>query len=450
MRPLHVYPDATIIEPDVPRRSRLYNLAPRAVGTPLGEALASYGLRLAEAHSLPFGALIAEEVAPLMSSAARRPAEVGEILASGAASMVIGELGRRWCGTLSALTTVALEPLTLLKWEEVLSRRHLVHESLRFCPECLDAFGAEPYEPLAWSLRRVTACPVHARMLVDRCPACGLRQRSIRYRAVPGACRGCRAPLRTATPGGPAPDWDRWSSASLSGLVSASGASRPTAAELPRAIEAAIQATGGSRTRLANLIGLSSTGAVALWLSGSIRPSVDILMRVCAVGKWDLAAFLDGRLVGVGWAPDPADIPSRPKRREIDWSRLTRQADRALRTDGVVPSVPALAARLGVSESSLEASAPKLVARAVAARRTWIGRQATARRDGARAIIDEAVASLVRDGVAPSARRVQTALPKPLSLREPALKEAWIAAMARNGLGACPRGPACGRRPTTT
>jgi hypothetical protein len=42
----------------------------------------------------------------------------------------------------------------------------------QFCPECL-ASDAAPYLRLTWRLSFITVCPIHKRLLLDRCPHCG-------------------------------------------------------------------------------------------------------------------------------------------------------------------------------------------------------------------------------------------------------------------------------------
>lgn len=42
----------------------------------------------------------------------------------------------------------------------------------QFCPECLTS-DAAPYLRLTWRLSFVTVCPIHKRLLLDRCPHCG-------------------------------------------------------------------------------------------------------------------------------------------------------------------------------------------------------------------------------------------------------------------------------------
>jgi len=58
--------------PEIPPRARLYPLEPVGKGTPFVEGLTSYILRLADAHTVPVGALVRHELAHLRSPAAPR------------------------------------------------------------------------------------------------------------------------------------------------------------------------------------------------------------------------------------------------------------------------------------------------------------------------------------------------------------------------------------------
>src|SRR5437016_3807059 len=52
--------------PDIPSRSRLYNLTPRGLNSPLVESLTSYICRLAYEHHVEVGTLIQFSIAPVL------------------------------------------------------------------------------------------------------------------------------------------------------------------------------------------------------------------------------------------------------------------------------------------------------------------------------------------------------------------------------------------------
>jgi TniQ/Bacterial regulatory helix-turn-helix protein, lysR family len=90
------------------------------------------------------------------------------------------------------------------KWEV---NRHVLWgrpRGSRFCPECLADNGGR--WPLTWRLGWSFACPIHHRLLADRCPGCGRVQRERPFSRhalpVPGRC-GTR-PSQLADPAIPA------------------------------------------------------------------------------------------------------------------------------------------------------------------------------------------------------------------------------------------------------
>jgi hypothetical protein len=40
------------------------------------------------------------------------------------------------------------------------------------CPECITASGSDPYWQRLWRIATTTHCPLHKRLLIDRCPGC--------------------------------------------------------------------------------------------------------------------------------------------------------------------------------------------------------------------------------------------------------------------------------------
>ncbi len=69
----------------------------------------------------------------------------------------------------------------------------------QLCPWCLQA-DAVPYLRLSWRLSFVTVCPVHQRLLLDRCPACNEPFSVLRMdRVQEMRCPSCAADLRHFT-----------------------------------------------------------------------------------------------------------------------------------------------------------------------------------------------------------------------------------------------------------
>lgn len=58
-------------KPLIPSRSRLYHLEPIGIGTPFVESLASYIVRLANAHCVSTQTLVTQEILPLLEKHAQ-------------------------------------------------------------------------------------------------------------------------------------------------------------------------------------------------------------------------------------------------------------------------------------------------------------------------------------------------------------------------------------------
>lgn len=178
--------------------SRLYHLEPIGVGTQEVESLTGYLIRLAKAHCVQPGRLIARELAPRMNKTTILAP--GNLYISGAFGLssrginAAGQMAREWVEVLEVLTKrQELQYLTMLQWENVL-RNNLVRRTKAWCPACYGEDrlkDKEVYERLIWALDVVTLCPRHKRTLRTRCNFCGKHLPMIGPRARPGYCSRC-------------------------------------------------------------------------------------------------------------------------------------------------------------------------------------------------------------------------------------------------------------------
>lgn len=186
-------------------RTRLYPVEPIGVGTANVESLTGYLMRLAEAHCVTVGTLVAGELLPLL-----RPQGLGSLPP---ATWLLQE-GPHWNGTgdtarlageaLATLTARQdLVLLTLWPWRQVLAAHGLIRKRPLprvWCPACYEDMLAEArplYEPLLWSLAVVTVCPHHRVRLSARCPCadCARTLPPIAAVARPGHCSWCKRAL---------------------------------------------------------------------------------------------------------------------------------------------------------------------------------------------------------------------------------------------------------------
>lgn len=135
---------------------------------------------------------------------------------------------------------------------------------------------------------------------------------------------------------------------------------------------------------------------------------------------------MQGRLI---YAPGPSSTKPSPWRGRLrkNWSALERRA-RTRASKVPPPTLRQLADGLRVDIRGLRAQLPELASDVVQTRRAWVAEQAQRRLAEATALIEAAVQSLVDEGLNPSRRAVESRLPNPLSLREPALQEVWKSA----------------------
>ena len=194
--------------PDLLPHSRLYSLEPIGLGTPWVESLTSYITRLAEAHCVSTGVLFSKEIDALTGK--------GKILTfrleentSYSTHSINGRGGPAgdFVRALESLThRSGLHYLTLLPWEDVLPfQGGIQRRSRAWCVPCLHMWKADAmpvYEPLLWTLKPVTLCPVHQQLLAFVCPFCKLQNGVLDPRTRPGHCSRCGqwlASLPTAT-----------------------------------------------------------------------------------------------------------------------------------------------------------------------------------------------------------------------------------------------------------
>ncbi len=199
------YEQWDITSPDFPPRSRLYPLEPIGVGTPLVESLTGYIARLAEAHCVSTGVLYRKEIDALTGK--------GNIFTfrlegdGGYSTHTINGRGlpaADFVRTLESLTRRSgLRYLTLLPWDEVLPHQGGFQRRARaWCAQCLRMWQVDAtpiYEPLLWTLKPVTLCPLHQQALCFLCPFCKLQNGVLDPRTRPGHCSRCGRWLATPT-----------------------------------------------------------------------------------------------------------------------------------------------------------------------------------------------------------------------------------------------------------
>ena len=190
---LELWPNAAF---ETPSRSRLFALEPLGQGTPEQEALSSYMVRLARAHSVLPLDLCNRELLPVTQI--KRGFSVHKFIMKDAKTLNgLNKYAMEASRGFHQLTgRNDLEFCTLLPWQDVLDRKSiaLLHPHPRWCPACFIEWRAksrEPYWLLLWFLSPATQCPTHGKMLEEVCPHCGRHQPFIPRHSHMDYCSHC-------------------------------------------------------------------------------------------------------------------------------------------------------------------------------------------------------------------------------------------------------------------
>jgi hypothetical protein len=425
---------------EVPPRTRLYHLAPIGVGTAAVESLTGYLLRLAEAHCVPPGALVRDELLPVL-----RPEGLGDLSPAswlgrrGGQLNGTGELARDTVAALARLTgRQDLLALTLAPWSAVLGS-HGLQRRRAWCAACFAEAveqGTVLYEPLLWAIRPVAVCARHGIRLSDRCPHpdCGRRLPLLAAHARPGHCSWCRRTLvpPDCRPTGPVPGGEEldpgcWVADQVGALLAAgpSFAEMASPLDIGAAIEAFTVALGkrlpGTYSAFARTVRIHAN-LVRQWRTAEVLPTLPMLLRMSRALGVSLVQVVTGDIDAV--------IRAEPKR-----SRAVRASNRRPPDRPVVPetteilqrlealdlanqwpplSGSALARRLGCSAAVLCRLVPDEWRRAVARYRAYRTAQKELRARELARDVRRVMLQLDAQGLYPSVKRIRPLLHRPI------------------------------------
>lgn len=180
--------------PDIPQRSRLYNLEPVGLGTSFVESLSGYAARLAEKYSTTLYYLFSREITPLIN----KPGTISHRVSFASfakATNGVGIIAADLVDVFERLTLrYDLRFTTMLPWSRVISSKSLTRQFRAWCPTCYETSVAsenEVYDQLLWSIQSVSVCSKHKRRLEHECPHCGQRQLPLSHRIRAGFCGRC-------------------------------------------------------------------------------------------------------------------------------------------------------------------------------------------------------------------------------------------------------------------
>jgi len=355
---LTAYETWDLTVPVLPPRSRLFNLNPIGVGTPMAECLASYFSRLAEAHCLSPGLLHQHELMPRGAGARNMFSCKTDGHARSYTSSINGKdsVAANFVSVLGDLTGRGdLKYLTMIPWKPVLTSKFLMRNVAAWCPDCLigwEESGQRIYAPLLWTLEVVKFCPYHRCPLRLTCPHCGLPQGVLGQRSRVGFCARCRqsiasdsgkddserySALRQETPA-----WEIWVANQVARLIEAGPHDPPLLAREQLAELIRVASDIASVSKFARVLGVSTT-AVKEWQMG-VQPTFVLYLRLARVLNVCLADLLTTRvtparirflrLVGVPqwrnvWLPRHSMLNRQDAARQMD-AALTEVPPRSL------------------------------------------------------------------------------------------------------------------------
>ena len=336
----------------IPPRSRLYHLEPIGVETPYVESLTGYVTRLAEAHCVPTGVLIINEVAPLIKEGYPFEPKRQEI------SSVFGGdrfATRKLNGTqlmaaalvqaLETLTTRSdLRYLTMRTWVEVVPKKGLLKRVRAWCSSCYEewrATGQVIYEPLIWALDLVTLCPCHHHLLQTCCPHCYKQLPQLAWCSRPGYCSKCGewlgVSLQAETSNSEVlskDEFDRqlWVIDQIGELIATAPhlSSYPSREKIKKALSAYInQSTGVSVSAFAHYLLGKSTTTLNSFYTGKSIPQLNILLQICYCLGVSLLDFLirEAGVIDFDWIA--TQLRDNRQRQRQDYHRQSFDSDRS-------------------------------------------------------------------------------------------------------------------------
>lgn len=408
--------------PIVPNPSRLFHLEPMGLGTAYVESLTSYVARLAEAHSVPPGTLLAIEVKPMVRQGyAINPLNSSSIVSLYGQSSVKAlngtQLGaKQLVKALEELTLRNdLQFLTLLPWAEVFPVRGLLRHFQAWCPDCYQEWQNHQqiiYSPLLWALQAVKICPAHHRPLESKCPYCDREFLPLWRDSQPGFCLRCGGWLgnncqlypKSNTLFEPTEEFKQqlWIAQSLGELMASAPnlISRPPRNTIKTMLEAYVhQYTQDNVSAFGRKFGLSRYEIIR-WYSGVTIPNLDKLLLICYTLSTNLTDFLQRRVVPLA-SEQHYLLTAKPKKRQRSSSKVnfrnTNEREQLLEAMQLAleeeppPSLTQLALRLGYKSYSSLTACSKSLSAALTAR--YVDYQQQLRLERIRNVLESALDS---------------------------------------------------------
>ena len=400
----------------LPPRSRLYSLPPIGIGSMFVESLTGYVSRLADAHAVSVGNLVGRELL-LVSSKPRRPfgpfvPRDGTTKSHGFRGRACsangwGESASRWVGALERAThQTNLRFLTLLPFEDVLSRGGLFRPTRSWCPACYEDWrcaGTIVYEPLLWTIRSATVCLRHGCPLEEVCPYCHETMSPLGTYTRPGYCSKCLQWLGHSEEPKFVDQFDKqarthaevWRTKAVAELLAASPQLNVSGVALKANLRACIEYVAeGNVLAFAEVVQLSRPGLDYL-TNGKGLPELGTLLQICHQADTALATFLTSLpVVDAGtWDRLKQTLQSSRKDCRVPLARSREQVRAAMREalhEQPPPSLSEIARRLDYKGVEGLRDVDKALSKQLAANYRKSGRTHWWRNPGAARICEQA------------------------------------------------------------
>ena len=380
------------------------------------ESLTGYVSRLADAHAVSVGNLVGRELL-LVSSKPRLP--FGPFVPRDGTTKTHGFRGRacsangwgesasRWVGALERAThQINLRFLTLLPFEDVLSRGGLFRPTRSWCPACYEDWrcaGTIVYEPLLWTIRSATYCLRHGCPLKELCPYCHETMSPLGTYTRPGYCSKCLQWLGHSEEPKPVDHFDKearthedvWRTKAVAELLAAAPQLKVSSVALKANLRACIEYVAeGNVLAFAEAVQLSRPGLDYL-TNGKGLPELGTFLQICRQTGVPLTTFLTSNPVAdaANWDQLKQTLQSCRKDCRVPLARSREQVRAAMREallEQPPPSLSEIARRLDYKGVEGFRDVDKTLSKQLAANYRKSGRTHWWRKPGATRICEPA------------------------------------------------------------
>jgi len=416
-------------------RSRLPQLEPLGIGTPMGESLTSYIVRQTEAHSVSSATLIKEGLAVDLKKFDTSWYNTCSPIING-----VGEIAFNFIRALEESTRLSgMEFLTLRPFKAVLPVKGLLNDRLRWCPECYSGWLSECkpiYSPLIWHLKAVRICPIHKKHLCDCCPSCCGIIPVVPRRLFNGSCPYCGTSLGSRSEQQKKADntsqeiheWERWVVDSIGDLLANSK-------EYSRHIKKQNISEWLQKYQEKYFCGKTKPFAkhfgipvitVRGWIRGETRPILEEELRLCYnAGINPKALFLDEEIPEELPFPYEKIAKSRKEKNKLkkvnlfNKSPLEKELKDRLETLRKEPfSVQEIANQVGISKRTLYRHFPWLCKCISAKHLSYKQKMATKESEKRRAEVHGLIEKLIKCGLYPTRSNLEKEMLTPWIIRD--------------------------------